>query len=107
MIRLVDSKDGWFLKAIYIVPDQFRAYLHTMLRIYYQNTRIGYTHRRYNLSYKIIEPRCIDNIDLIVMPLCMKRCGEYRVTSLLFNFMIIRNCVSAFNRTPPVYNTSF
>ncbi len=105
-VDLVDETHTGHLVLFCLTPHCFRLRLDTLLTVENDDTAVKYPERSLYLDGKVHVPRCVDDIDMVSLPVTSGGRGRDRDPALLFLFHPVHGRCSFVHLTDLVRDTS-
>ena len=107
VIYLVNYKQRWFMKPVYILPYEFGTHLYAILGIYNHGHGICHAHGAGNLANKVVKARSVYNVDFVIAPLSVQRGGKNAHLAFVFNLVVVANSVFVLDGSSAVNQSGF
>ena len=105
-IHLVERKDDGLVDLACSAVDVLCAHFHAILAVDYNHAAIGHIERCDGIANKIVHAWAVYHIELLVVELSIKNCGEYRVAILLLDWEVVAHGVAVlYSSTTVNYST--
>ncbi len=101
-VDLIGKTDAWNTIAVSLSPDGFALRFHTLNGVKNNNTAIQYSERALHFGGEIDMSRCINDIDLITLPLRGYGCRDDGNTTFPFLFHPVGHSSTVIHRSDTI-----